>query len=168
MGIFQIFVEYFRKFKYPNHLYVSGRGKLPARSFRDDDSLYHAYYHGQLDENEKIKLDTIKFPDFSCNWGQFSKPEDLRFRENAQEREGCYSFTVATSRYKNCATPVHDPIQDNNKHPNYAHVEVRQLDEGEDILSEPPKQRKKLWGRAKRAEYRQNLINCLKIEITAT
>jgi len=110
-------------------------------------------------------LETIRFHDFSCNWDRFSNPEDIRFRQNGNKTDGCYSFTVLTSRYKSITTPVHDPIQ-NIEFPNYSHVEVRELFEGESILFEPPKNRKKKKSRkSKRLKYRQNILNNLIIEL---
>ena len=167
MGIFQKLLQFLKKDKYPHRLYVRGRQKLPTSSFKDTDKLYRAFTREELEDDENIGLNAIKSTDISCNWSRFSKPEDLRYRKNAKDGEGCYSFTVVTSRYNNSANPVHYPIPDNDPYPNYSHVEVRQLYEGEDILFEPPRGRKKKYP-AKRLEYRKNLLNCLKIEIPAT
>ena len=123
-----------------------------------------------LDENDKIILGAISSPDLSCNWCKFSEPKDVlfTFRRNAKQNDGCYSFTVEASRYENMATPVHDPVLGDDKIcPNYAHVEVRALREGEDVLSEPPKKSRKLKPNSKKLEYRQNLRKCLKIEFMA-
>ena len=151
--------------KYPPNLRINGREKLPNTVFLDDDKLYHAFDKDDIEEDD-FRLDSIRFPDFSCNWDKFSIPQDIRFRENGKMTDGCYSFTVCTSRYKNYATPVHDPIED-EKHPNYAHTEVRELLEGEDILFEPPKNRKPKSKKSKsiRLEYRQNLLNNITIEL---
>jgi len=80
--------------------------------------------------------------------------------------DGCYSFTVAIARYKELATPVHDPITEAD-YENYAHVEVRELRLGESVYSEPPRGRKSSSKGRKnlRMEYRQNIINNLKIEL---
>jgi hypothetical protein len=65
------------------------------------------------------------------------------------------------------ATPVHDPI-DEDEYPNYAHIEVRALREGEDPERTVPQKRRKLrGGRSKKLEYRQNLVNKLVILISA-
>lgn len=81
--------------------------------------------------------------------------------------DGCYSLTVLVSRYKEIATPIHDPIHD-REFPNYAHVEVRGLFEGEGIYFEPPKNRKKskaASSKQRRLEYRQNIVNNLFVEL---
>ena len=166
MCLFQRFIKYFTKSRYPKDLLINGRGKCDTRSFLNHDELYRYYELEHLEENGKIKLERIRFPDLSCNWSQFSKPKDILFREKAKLTDGCYSFTVKTSRYKRIATAVHDPLDD-KKFPNYAHVEVRALEETEDIYTEPPKGRK-LKPKRKRMEYRQNIVKCLNIEIDAT
>ncbi len=167
MSLFQRFIKYFTRRKYPKCLLINGRKKLPTSSFQDQDKLYRSYNSEELDENDKIKLERIKFPDLSCNWSKFSEPEDVLFRENTKQTDGCYSFTVKTSRYKEMATPVHDPVH-HKTFPNYAHVEVRALRKGEDIYFEPPRKKRKLRPDSKKMEYRQNILKCMKIEIEIT
>lgn len=162
MNLFRRFIKFLTRRKYPQNLLIKGRKKLPTASFQDQEKLYRSYDKDDLDENDKIKLETIKFPDLSCNWSKFSIPKDILFARNAKPTDGCYSFNVITSRYKKMATPVHDPIED-KKFPNYAHVEVRALRENEDIYTEPHK-RRKIHSRIKKLEYRQNLLNYLHIE----
>jgi hypothetical protein len=149
-------------------LRVRGRSKLPYSEFLHRDRLYRAYHLEELDESGLIDINTLGFPDLSCNWDRFSRPEDVRFRENGRETDGCYSFSVETARYKNIATSVHDPIE-LGPFENYAHVEVRELLEGEDPLCEPPKGRKPRGKRYKttRYEYRRHLIQKLRIEMQA-
>ncbi len=166
MKILKKLLKFFKQNKYPDCLRIKGRKKLPTSEFLDNENLYHSYATDDLDDLERIKLETIRFPDFSCNWSRFSNPEHVRYRENGKMTDGCYSFTVEISRYKKIATPVHDPIDD-KKYPNYAHVEIRELLPNEDILFEPPKNR---YSRAKtrkslRLEYRQNLLNNIRIEL---
>lgn len=165
MNLFQRSTKYFTKSKYPKNLLINGRKKLPSSAFQNQQKLYRSYDLEALVENDKIKLERIKFPDLSCNWSKFSIPSDILFRENANQTDGCYSFTVKTSRYKNIATPVHDP-KDDNEFPNYAHAGVRVLKKGEDISIEPPKNRK-LKSKSKKLEYSQNLLKCLFIEFQA-
>jgi hypothetical protein len=148
--------------KYPERLRIAGRIKLSPSSFHDDDKLYRAFDKDDFDNNEEIKLETIKFPDVSCNWGKLSDPQDIRIRKNGRKTDGCYSFSVLTSRFKKIATPVHDPIDD-CVYPNYAHVEVRALYANEDILHEPPKGRK-IKPNSNKLIYRQNIKNSLTIE----
>ena len=151
--------------KFPEALKINKRKKLATCEFNNDDKLYHAFSIEDLSEDGIIEVNSIRFPDFSCNWGRFSKPVHVRFRKNGNMTDGCYSFTVLTSRYKGIATPVHDPIDDES-FPNYSHVEVRELYEGEDILFEPPKNRKKKKSsKGKRLEYRKYLLNNIEIEL---
>lgn len=151
---------------YPENLKINNRKKLSSKEFREFERLYHAFSDEDINEEYSIGLNSIRFPDFSCNWSRFSKPEHVRFRENGKMTDGCYSFTVKISRYKNMATPVHDPVDD-DEYPNYSHVEVRELFEGESIYFEPQKNRKKKTNKSKcrRMEYRKNLLNNIKIEI---
>jgi hypothetical protein len=142
--------------------------KLSSSSFQDQDKLYRSYILDDLDEGERLMLGRIKFPDMSCNWGKFSKPEDILFRENAKQTDGCYSFTVEASRYENMATPVHDPVfGDKEICQNYAHAEVRSLRKGESIHSEPPRGKRKLKPDAKKMAYRQNIRKLMQIELEA-
>ena len=147
----------------PDNLKIKDRFKRPVTDFNNEDKLYRGFNHYSLDqENNKIRIETIRFPDFSCNWSKFSTPQDVRYRKNSDINDGCYSFTVKTARYKGYANPVHDPIKE-DIYENYAHVEVRELYEGEDFNSEPPKQRPKRR-KSLRHEYRQNMLNNLTIE----
>lgn len=166
MNIFQRFSKFFTKDNYPKYLFINNRKKLPTTAFNDDDKLFRSFDKDDLDEDDKLKFETIRFPDFSCNWSRFSFPKDILFREKAKPTDGCYSFTVLTSRYKKMATPVHNP-REHDKYPNYSHVEVRELFDSEDIYFEPPKGRKKKSGKSKRLEYRQNLLRYLNIEFDA-
>jgi hypothetical protein len=162
MKIFQKLLRFFKQGRYPKNLLIKGRIKLQSSAFQNDDKLFRAFDKDDLDEDENIKLETIRFPDISCNWSRFSIAADIKHRNNGHKTDGCYSFSVLASRYNKMATPVHDPISD-AVYPNYAHVEVRTLYDGEDVLFEPPKGRK-LKPKSKRLEYRQNIKNCVQIE----
>lgn len=168
MNIFQRFSEFFTKDNYPEHLLINNRKKLPTTAFKNDDKLFHSFDKEDLDEDNNFKLESVRFPDFSCNWSMFSFPKDILYRETAKPTDGCYSFSVFTSRYNKMATPVHEPI-DHDKYPNYSHVEVRELLDNEDIYFEPPKGRKLKTksAKSKRLEYRYNLLNSLYIEFEA-
>jgi hypothetical protein len=110
----------------------------------------------------ELEANAISFPDFSCNWSRFSSPEDILNRENGLPKDGCFSFSVEIAQYKKMATPCHDPLLNN-----YSHTEVRQLKGNEDLDFEPPKNRKlksNNWCKVKRIEYRQNIINNMKVE----
>ena len=151
---------------YPQHLRINGRKLLSTENFQPHDKLYRGFGINDLSDNNSINVETIRFPDFSCNWGRYSYPEDVRIRKNGKSTDGCYSFNVKTSRYKKIATPVHDPIKD-FEYENYSHVEVRELYGNEDILYEPPKYRKKKSSKKRRLEYRKNLSLNATIELEA-
>jgi hypothetical protein len=122
------------------------------------ERLFRGFRKDNLDESGKILANSIRFPDFSCNWERFSVPEDVKRRNNGLETDGCYAFTVEVSRYKDMATPCHDPNPTNDPN-NYAHVEVRQLGNGESVFKAPAQGRtKKLWPNSKKIEYRQNIV----------
>jgi hypothetical protein len=127
------------------------------------EHLFRGFRKDDLDEFGKIHVNSIRFPDFSCNWERFSAAKDVRRRNNGLETDGCYAFTVEVSRYKDMATPCHDPNPPNDPN-NYAHVEVRQLDEGESVLEAPPKGRtKKIWSKSMRMDYRKHIVDHLEI-----
>ncbi len=70
---------------------------------------------------------------------------------------------MATARYKTLATPVHEPLC--RPVENYAHVEIRELREGETVFDEPPRDRSRRKSKILKLEYRQNLLHNLEIEI---
>jgi hypothetical protein len=114
----------------PEHLRINGRPT--DQHFKPQERLYHGYVLAEYDSNqEKLRIETIKFPDFSCNWEKFSSPSDVRCRRSGQATDGCYAFSVEVARFNGMATPVHDPIDD-EEYPNYSHVEVRVIRQGED------------------------------------
>jgi hypothetical protein len=141
--------------------------KFTPADFLDDDKLYRGFRKNELDNMSKIQVDTIRFPDFLCNWSRFSSPKDIREREGGRPTDGCFSVAVETARYKKMATTCHEPLENN-----YSHSEVRQLHPNEDIFTEPPKGRKLEkerdgWARKDRLAYRQNLTNNLTVELDA-
>jgi len=136
--------------------------------FNCDEKLYRAFRKNDLDDDYEIKVNSISFPDPSFNWSRFSRPVDIRKRENGLKTDGCYSITVEQSRYHNMATPCHDPIRRN-----YSHTEVRQFLPNEDIFTEPPKGRKlskqiEGWSKSQRLMYRENITYHLVREIEPT
>ncbi|KJR42779.1 hypothetical protein MCHI_001314 [Candidatus Magnetoovum chiemensis] len=145
---------------------LSARKYTPS-DYSNDDKLYRGYRFDDVNDTaDTIELNAISFPDFSCNWSRFSQPEDIKEREGGLRTDGCFSFTVETARYKEMATPCHDPL-----HENYSHTEVRQLKKDEKITHEPPKGRKlknNNWSKANRMEYRQHIINSMTIEFKPT
>ncbi len=151
---------------YPKHLLINGRNRLTPADFLPQDKLYRGFVIDDLHIDNKINFTTIRFPNTSCNWERFSNPEDVRLRPNGKITDGCYSFTVEASRYKNIATPVHDPINE-SEYENYSHVEIRALYDDEDILFEPPKDRKKRGSKSRRQKYRKYISMHITIEIYA-
>jgi len=138
--------------------------KYNPSDFDLSDRLFRGFRKKDLDEFGEIHVNSIRFPDFSCNWGRFSAPEDVKQRNNGLDTDGCYAFTVEVSRYKNMATPCHDPNPTN-----YAHVEVRQLHPDENVFEAPPHGRPKFGSKFMRIEYRKHVIYNLErlIEPTA-
>jgi hypothetical protein len=138
---------------------------MSPSDFRLSDKLYRGYQADELDEDGRIDVNTIRFPDLSSNWDRFSIPHDVRHRLPDCDKDGCYSFTVESARFESFATPCHHPIR-RNPIDNYSHTEVRELAEGESLLSVPPRERKGRSKRAKelRSRWRTNLVNTLQIE----
>ena len=159
--------DYFRK-SFPENLRISGRGKLTSDNFLSGDKLFRSFKKTDLDSEKHLKPETIKFPDVSCNWSKFSKPCDIWFRDKGSAKDGCYSFSVEDSRFNKTATPVHDPIFENDPIyiENYSHTELRVLPEGKDFLFEPDKGRK-INSKSKKLEYRMHIREVCKIEIKA-
>ena len=146
--------------QYPENLFINNRPKLPICELKDEDILYHSFSKDEMDDNGDIEVNSIRFPDFSCNWAKFSKPEDLKYRENGQPLDGCYAFTIEVAKFCNFALVVHDPIYD-LIFPNYAHVEVRTLQTTDPVDKpdfEPPKNQKKP-SKSNRLTYRKNLVS---------
>lgn len=146
---------------------LSPYGRMVDQLFLETEKLYHSYDLSDYDFIEdSIKLETIRFPDFSCNWGKYSEPADVRHRENGNKSDGCYSFTVKTSKYKSYAAPAHDPLDD-LEYPNYSHTEIRLVKESHrnNFVSIPPK--KSDVGKIQKAEYRQYLANSIHFDIRA-
>lgn len=146
----------------PDRLKMNNRNKCKSAEFKNDDRLYRSFNIGDLDENGKIELTTIKFPDLSCNWSKFSCPSDIWYRDNGSLNDGCYSFSVKESRHNNIATPVHDP-QENN----FSHTEVRVIrQDTSDEEKSNPKKGKKINSDTKKLAYRTYIRGHLKIHLT--
>jgi hypothetical protein len=140
-----------------------GRVALNAAEFATDDLLYRGFRIDELDDEGRIDVNTLRMPDLSCNWDRFSIPEDVKRRQPGCERDGCYAVKVIDVRYKDFATPVHDPICGVAVE-NYAHAEIRELIEGESVSTTPPKNRKPT-GKARkvlRLEWRTHIVNRLR------
>jgi hypothetical protein len=134
--------------------------------FLTEQKLYIGYRKADInDGSDSIELNFFRFPDFSCQWERFSKPENVRLRENGLPTDGCISIKVENAQYEKMATPCHDP------NPTiYAHTEIRQLKENEPLTFEPPKCRKLSshnWSKTQKREYRQHLVHSHNVEIEA-
>lgn len=140
--------------------------KCSPSDFRGNDLLYRDFRNDELDDEGILDTNTLRLPDMSCNWDKFSQPEDILHRARGSLSNGCYSINVETVRYKNFATPCHDPICCEQPH-NYSHVEVRELYDGEETTFEPPKKRKKRR-KALRAEWKTKIIENHKVIFDAT
>jgi hypothetical protein len=146
------------------------RYKYSPCDFRPTERIFRGFRLSDVENgSEEIKANSIRFPDFSCNWERFSRPKDVKKRAGGLKTDGCYSFRIETSRYNKMATTCHDPnpIEDPK---NYAHVEVRQLLPTENVFDEPPKKRelkkeKEGWSPSLKLQYRQNIVFNLTIEI---
>ena len=142
---------------------------MNSSEFAATDLLYREFSADELDDDGEIDVNTIRLPDLSCNWNRFSFPDDVQYREGGSKENGCYSVTVKTVWYNDFATPCHDPLCQDRPN-NYAHVEIRQLKEGETTASMPPKNRKKGKSRKaklNRAEWRTNFVQNIQILIEA-
>ena len=159
--------SFLKRNEYPKCLRINGKPKLQTLDFQEHDKLYRAYTLEDLDEREQIKLNSIRFPEYSCNWDRFSKPEHIRYRRNGSQSDGCYSIAVLVARFESKATPVHEPLVDDPEYPNYAHVDVRELYKEENILYEPPRGRRSKISKSQKARYRHNLVSNLIIELNA-
>ena len=140
-------------------LKIRNRPRLSVGHFEEHHKLYRSFDRDDIDaQTEQLKVASILFPDLSCNWSLFSIPEDVRLRPGARQSDGCYSFTVQVARYRRLANPVHDPMR-TGLYENCAHVEVRELTEGEGFDVEPPPRRRfrSKTRKSRRLEYRQNL-----------
>lgn len=150
--------------RWRERLDCGGRPKLSPMEFYPSDKLYRGFKADELDDSGTLDANTLRLPDLSCNWSRISLPNDIRFRMPGCENDGCYSFTVEAARFDQFATICHAPICDEEIE-NYSHSEIRELFEGESVLSEPPQNRgKKKSRKAKRFAWRTHLINNLVIE----
>ena len=156
--------------EYPQHLSCDGRTKQPIVSFVANDILFLGYRLANLDSESKLKTETIRLPDWSCNWGKYSRPEDVRVREKGQPTDGCLSITVEDIRYNDFATVVHDPICGVETE-NYSHCEVRAVQPGFTVNDEPPKNASKRDNRSAkdlRHAWRRHVRNRLQFIIPAS
>jgi hypothetical protein len=167
MDLTRFFVSSSRDWR--RRLTIRGRPTLRPSDFRPVDRLFRGYSFADLDESGNIDVESFERRDLSCNWDRFSIPSDIHHRPSGRETDGCYSLSVETARFKNLATPCHDPIQ-GPIYENYAHVEIRWLSDGEDIDYTPPHGRnpsKSKMAKALRLEWRTNAVRNLTFEIQA-
>ena len=146
----------------PDHLRIKGRST--DNSFTRDELLYRWFSEEDLDDiSGSIKPEHLRSPDYSCNWSKFSFPNDVKHKKDHYSNDGCYSIKIEDAKYKKFATPVHDPIEEED-YENFSHVDVRRLKPSEPENFIPPPDRKLSKSRASKLEYRQHVINNLNIE----
>jgi hypothetical protein len=153
-----------------NRLAIRGRPTLSLADFLVADRLFRGFSIADLDEHGDIDVASFETRDLTCNWDRLSIASDIRHRPNGRNTDGCYSLSVETARFKNLATPCHDPIATADCE-NYAHVEIRWLNSGEPIDFEPPHGRtpsKSKTAKAARLDWRTNAVRHLRIEIDPT
>jgi hypothetical protein len=103
--------------------------KYTPSDYAINDRLYRAYRLCDLNEGmAELEANAISFPDYSCNWGRFSKAQDILNREKGLPTDGCFSFSVEVAQFEKMATPCHDPLPNN-----FSHTEVRQLKDDEPL-----------------------------------
>ena len=151
----------------PPPLACNGRDKESIDSFKESDLLYVGYRLANVDPKDgRLSTDSIRLPDWSCNWDRFSRPEDVRARERGLVTDGCLSISICDIRYREYATAVHDPIC-NQPLENYSHCEVRTVQQGVNVHTEPPRNGSKR-GKQDRLAWRRHVRNKLQIVIEAT
>ena len=131
--------------------------------------FYRGFCIADLDVDGKVRTETTRLPDCSCNAKRFSEPEDVRLRVGGRPTDGCYAMTTADIRFENFATPVHDPICEERPE-NYSHCELRCVPNGAAVDEEPPRNQPKAknkTARARRLAWRTNLGKRLQIVLAA-
>ena len=159
----QHFEKSLRDCSWQERLSCRGRSALPQAEFCSTDLLFRGFTEDELDDRGELGPERIRLPDLSCNWDRFSLPEDVRRRLETSRGDGCYAVKVEVIRYRNFATPVHDPICGTELE-TYAHVEVRELRDSETIEDTPPRERKPRKSKTAklvRTEWRRHIVNNL-------
>ena len=147
------------------------RSKLNPDSFQPADLLYRDFNLSDRNPDGNLDVNTVfNLPDMSCNWGRFSIPTDVLYRDRGSVKNGCLSLAVEHVKKDLFAVPCHDPICA-FKNPNYSHVEIREILPDEDPAVEPPKQRRKKKSKRRKAlrfAWRTNLALNMTIEFEPT
>lgn len=120
--------------------WLRGKSKYTSNEIQDDDLLFRDFRKRDLMDGV-IEPASLGMPDMSCNWSRFSKPKDIRFRENADPNSGVLAIKAADARHMNFATPCHDPICESLTTSNYSHIEIRENEPNQ--AGEPAKRFKK-------------------------
>lgn len=129
--------------------------------------FYRGFTSDDIDEDGRIKTETLRFPDISCNSGLFSEPQDVRLRANGRETDGCFAFSIDEVRFEAIANAVHDPVCNSERDPdNYSHCELRRLKDGETFADEPAKHNR-LKSKEKKLAWRSNMGRRLTIVLQA-
>jgi hypothetical protein len=154
--------------EWKRRLAIRGRRTLSPSDFQPTDRLFRGCSLADLDDHGDLDVASFESRDLSCNWDRFSIASDIRHRPGGRATDGCYSLSVDTARFRNLATPCHDPIA-TPEYENYAHVELRWLNSGESIdvaLSNKGRApSKSKTAKALRLEWRTSAVRNLKFEI---
>jgi hypothetical protein len=126
--------------EWKRRLAIRGRLTLSPSDFQPTDRLLRGCSLADLDDHGDRDVASFESRDLSCHWNRFSIASDIRHRPGGRATDGCYSMSVDTARFRNLATPRHDPIA-TPEYENYAHVEIRWLNSWESIDVAPSKGR---------------------------
>jgi hypothetical protein len=146
----------------PQKLIQGHRNPLDVKNFKNNHRLYRSFQLKDIDSDGNVSIATIKFPDLSCNWSTLSSPTDIWYKPNGSINDGCYSFSVKDSKFKDLATPVHFPLSKN-----YSHTEVRAIKETASVDEKINPPQKNNMSKTKKLEYRAHICGHLKIHLTA-
>jgi hypothetical protein len=151
-------------------LAIRERRTISNAEFSALDRLHRGFSLADIDDNGNIDVASFESRDLSCHWDRYAIPSDIRHRLGGRQSDGCYSITVETARFRELATPCHDPIEQ-LAYENYAHVEIRWLNPGESVEFTPPHGRKNRSGKSAKADrlaWRSNAVRHLRIELDAS
>lgn len=148
---------------------LSIKDRCQDQLFLFTEQLFVAFDYDDYDfTNNKIKTATIKYFDMSCHRGKYSLPEDVKYRKNGTDNDGCYSVTVSIAKLDGQMIPVHAPIKEES-YENYPHSEIRAVRKKElDRCIPIPPEKIKHSSRATQLRFRKTISNMGDIKIMAT
>lgn len=139
--------------------------------FEPKDKLYRYFHLDQLDQDGTYGIQVFAIPDMSCNWDRFSDPEDVFLLPQSKDTGGCFAVSVEDARFGGKFGVVHDPVCDDvSQSDNYAHTEVRMLNEADIEALEAhtpidPRRKYKSKSKQKKLEWRTHMSEKVKIVI---